>query len=246
MRQVSPPVSDRIPRWLVIVASVAIAFHLFAVVVGALAAPSGPWPSPMGMSVADAPQFAQEINKVTMTGYLRHIKLTHNYHFASNSPSQPDLYLQIRLLDADGRELRTIKLNDPSLPPSARYREGLLVRGFGMDMPVPLPQSEVVAGPDRAVPNVSYWDMAEMGKLRIKTVPQHLVPREQPVSQPSEFALLLARSFARYLARTQGAARIEILRHHKDPVPPEVLFPENNIPSGAFDEVVSNFGEFTK
>src|SRR5262249_31743190 len=59
-----------LPPWIVILASAAVVFHLFAVVVLAVAAPSGPWPTSFGTSMALEPQFAQSISTITTRQYL--------------------------------------------------------------------------------------------------------------------------------------------------------------------------------
>lgn len=65
------------------------------------------------------------------------------------------------------------------------------------------------------------------------------------MSKPSEFSFLLARAYSRYLCRTYGAAKVEVLRHHQDPIRPYVLT-EANVPAQAFNEIISNFGEFSR
>jgi hypothetical protein len=76
-------------------------------------------------------------------------------------------------------------------------------------------------------------------------VAQHQVPRDHPVEQPSEWALLLARAYGRYLCRTHGAAKVELVRHSRGPIPPAVLFIDN-VPAGNFDELLSNFGDYPR
>ena len=60
--------------------SVVVAGHLFAVLCVALAAPSGPWPTPMGNSNAFGPQFARSVDEAVGPNYLSPIKMTYNYH----------------------------------------------------------------------------------------------------------------------------------------------------------------------
>src|SRR5258708_3669031 len=88
-----------LPRWLIILASAGIAFHLFALVVLVIAAPSGPWPTSFGPSPDMPPMFAQEIIEFprpkarpepgeryssALRSYLEALHMTHNYHFSSN------------------------------------------------------------------------------------------------------------------------------------------------------------------
>jgi hypothetical protein len=58
--------------------------------------------------------------------------------------------------------------------------------------------------------------------------------------RPSDWALVLARSYGRYLCRTHGAASAEIVRHTREPVSPAVLFGMRP-PPNAFDEYVATF-----
>src|SRR5437764_1197150 len=50
-----------LPSWIVLGGSIAVAAHLGVLVLLALGAPSGPWPTPFGSSTATAPQFAQTL-----------------------------------------------------------------------------------------------------------------------------------------------------------------------------------------
>jgi hypothetical protein len=233
-----------VPRWLIIVGSVAIVFHLSAVIVGALAAPSGPWPSMEGRSMATPPQFAFSIQQ-QLTGYLKAVHMTHNYHFADNNPSMPGIYFEARLKDDKGAEIATLKFPDDNANRWLRHRQLLLARVLGDDQPAMPPQSESVPAPGQKVPTIEVWEMVEPQKLKLETKPQHLLPRNQMSIRPSEWSMLAVKSYARYLGRTHGAKTVEIIRHSKDPYPPMVLYTDN-LPQGAFEELVSNFGELPR
>jgi hypothetical protein len=56
---------------------------------------------------------------------------------------------------------------------------------------------------------------------------------------------MLCRAYTRYLCRTHDAAKVQVLRHHQDPIRPFALT-EENVPARAFEEIVSDFGEFSK
>jgi hypothetical protein len=101
----------------------------------------------------------------------------------------------------------------------------------------------MIPAPNRAVPTVRIWEIAGNGGLELRTVPEHLVPRDRPVFRASARSLLLARSYARYLCRINGAAKAEVIRHTQEPIPPAVMFMSNQPPAGAFNELTSNFGE---
>jgi hypothetical protein len=112
-------------------------------------------------------------------------------------------------------------------------------------MPATTPQAELVAAPGQKVPMVDIWDEYEPNKMRLKKTDQNLIPRDRLVIRPNEWAVLLVRSYTRYLCRTHGAASGEFIRYNRNGIPPGVLFMDN-IPPGAFDEITSNFGEISR
>lgn len=248
-----PSSSTNIPQWLLMIASLVIVLHLVVVVVGALAVESGPWPSMQGgMEMGPPPAFAESLRRVALP-YLQAFNLTHNYHFSTNRPAFPDVSLEIRLKDKEGKPLKdqqgaelTIEIPDKSANASVRHRQKLLARWAGNDMPISVPMSEAIAAPGQHVPGVSYWDIMPTGQLTLVTRPQHLVPRDRPVMGPSPLSLLLVQSYVRHLCRTHAAAKADVLRHHQDPVPPAVLLTNEKVPAEAFDPVTSSFGELTK
>src|SRR5262249_28153138 len=234
----------RVPSWLIWLGSLAIVFHLGSVGVNALAAPSGPWPGGDGDQIVRPPLIFLKADQV-VADYLKPIRLTTNYHLLANRvPGNPGVHLEFRLKDDGGNEIGTVKLPDADANAWVRHRQSLLTTIFGEDQRIAPPQSEIIAAPGREVPKVQYWDM-DKGRLKLKTVSINEVPRDHPVSGPNDFTFLCARSYARYLCQTQGAARVEILRHHQDPIRPFVLT-EENIPARQFDEIISTFGEFSK
>jgi hypothetical protein len=241
-----PDAPRELPPWLTGLASAAVAFHLGAVALLALAAPSGPWPTAFGTSTAAGPQFARGVSAVTTPYYLGPLKLTHNYHFAGNRPGATAVYVEARLKDAAGRPVATVRLPDETANFWVRHREALLAQWLTDDQPVQPRMGEAIPAPNRAVPTVSIWDGEGPGRpLALRAVPEHLVPRERPVFRPSDWSLLLARSYARHLCRRYGAASAELVRHTREPVLPAVLFlPEP--PADAFDELISNFGELPR
>src|SRR5438128_10055323 len=93
-----PPIDTtrKVPTWILIVGSMAIFGHLAAVAIMVLAAPSRPWASPFGMSMALAPQFAQSAYDVAWPVYLRWIKIRPRYHFPRNRPRAPGVLFGAR------------------------------------------------------------------------------------------------------------------------------------------------------
>jgi hypothetical protein len=234
-----------VSRWLAVIGSLAIAFHLMAVLSGALAAPSGPWPNAEGGGMSTPPQFAFTVHDDLTSGYLRLIKMTHDYHFLTNRPALPGVSFEARLKDASGEERATLRFPDPDANACVRHRQSLLARWLADDQPVPPPVGEVIAAPNQDVPKVTIWDITEPRRLAIRAVPEHLVPRDRSVFRPSEWSLLLARSYARHLSRTHEAATVEIIRHTREAIPPAVLF-FDNMKDEAFAELLSNFGELPR
>jgi hypothetical protein len=245
------------PRWLLVVASLLIGYHLLAVTLTVLAAPSGPWPSPEGPLKWSPPQFAVSLNQGLTADYLRTFKLGHNAHFDSNQPGMIDVFLEVHLKDNAGKEIKTVRLPDPEANSWLRFQQSLLARPMTMDMPLPPPSSEVIAAPHKANPTMPAWEMVSseipgIRKLKLVEMDVNTIndkQREGRMSQrPSDWTLLLVHSYARHLCRVHGAAKAEIIRHSHEPIPPGVLSndfrPEEN--TDAFGELVSNFGELAR
>jgi hypothetical protein len=227
-----------VPRWLAVLASLAILAHLLALGAHALNAENGPWVTPVGNSPATGPQFAREIDQAADL-YLRPLRIGH-YHFASNRPEQTDVYFEAELKDASGRVLKKLRFPDPNANLWLRQRQLLLARGLAEDIPVQPPQGEEVGAPKQGAPTIEIWDFRLGKMLRLQTIPEHLIPRGQPVFRPSEWSRLLARSYARYLCRVHGAASAEIIRHTKEPLLSAVLLIDE---SPNAEELVATFGE---
>jgi hypothetical protein len=247
MPQPSINAADRVPRWIVLVGSLAIAFHLFSVAIAALAGESGPWPNMEGAGglPSPPPQFANYVNEWTMQHYMKHIMMTHNDHFTSNRPGLPAVYIEVKLKDEAGQEIKTLKFPQDDVNYWVHHRQMQLANALGNDIPVENQQGEVIPAPNRPPPSITYWDMAENQKLKLVTKPLHEIPRDRTVWRPSQWSMLLARSYGRYMCRTNNATSVEITRHFKQPMPPAVLF-MGNVRAEAFDDVLSTFGEFSR
>lgn len=234
-----------LPRWAVLGLSGFIAFHLLAIVMLILSAPSGPWPAPFGASQAVGPPFAGQIAEYTTRYYLKPICLTHNYHFLGNRPDMPDVFLQVRLKDDSGRTMDKMQVPSPRESAWLRYRHNLLAQGLAGDEPVEAPRGEVIPAPGQKMKKLTLWEPTGATTLELRRVPLHLVPKDHPVSQPSSWSLILARSYQRYLARQYGAAAVELVRHSRQPVMPAILYlPET--PHGTFDTLISTYEEYRR
>ncbi len=263
MPQAPPRIGGLPPTWLIVVGSAAILFHLAAIIIPILDTPSGPWAMPDGRNVADAPMFAHSANGLA-TLHAESLRIAHSYHFVTDHPGDlPGVEFLVRLKDADGKPLSTLRFPDPQANPWVRHRQRLLASALAPDFPVAPPGGEVIAAPGGKVPTFDIWLLLEERipgiatpalsealadpkvQLKLQTVPQHLVPRNRQVMRPSEWSVLLARSYCRYLCRKHDAASAEIIRLTREPVSPLVLN-SNDPKNPAFEDLVASFGEVAK
>lgn len=233
---------NAMPRWAMALASVAITGHVFAIVIGVLVAPSGPWPAEGSGTLSTPPQFAYSLNAMAPADYLQALGMTSHYHFAGNRPAVPGAKLEFRLEDDAGKLLTTVTIPDPDRPFAVRHRQQVLTSRLADDVPAQPPEGELIAAPSRSVPTVDVWEPGAPRELVLKSVPEHLIPRDRPVFSPSPQSMLLARSYARALCRKHGAAKAEVIRHTQEPIPPAIMFMAGPGPSDADGKLVSRFG----
>lgn len=234
-----------LPRWLACLIGTAVAVHLGAIVLLVLGAQSGPWPTPFGPSPSVGPPFAAVAGNTVTQRYLAPLKLTHNYHFLRSRPGQPDVFLEVRLKDEAGKVTETLRFPDPQANAWVRHRQKILVAHLADDMPVQSPGGEAIPAPNQAVRTVEIWDVTNDGSLALRKIPEHLVPRDRQVFRPSEWSMILARSYGRHLCRAQGAASVELIRHTREAIMPAALYSAEQ-PPDLFQELVTNFGEIKK
>ena len=223
--------------------------HLGAVALLALAAQNGPWPAPAPIyrDMMVGPKFATEPTaNLTYPAYLKPLHMTHNYHFASNDASGPDIQFEVRLKDDLGVVFETLKFPDEKAHYWTRHRQSLLARGLGNDQPVQPPGTERVPAKGMKLEEVEVWDMTESGVLRLKMIPKGLVPSDRTVVRPSDLAKELAQSYMRYLCRKHNAASAELIRYHRDAIPPVFWFIPGEPPAEMFIVTKSHFGEFRR
>jgi hypothetical protein len=250
--------ADGVPRWLILVGSLAIAWHVTAVAFGALNAPSGPWG--MEPQMSPPPQVVTTVTNVTTANYLKHLRMTHNYHFPSNRPARLEVEVQFRLKDADGNPLlkdadgKEIVLTLPEKDATgvAREMQTQLAQWLTGDEPVNLPQSGEPIMPEGKKPEKEqFWQMVK-GQLEIQREDRHrlrdFLGDQMMLQKPSAWSQMMAESYARYLGRKYGAARVQVIRHHKMAVPPGIIFADQ-VGTTFYDEMMnkktgSNFGEF--
>lgn len=245
MSEPASPVLRMPPRWLMVVASLLIVGHLGAVALFAMGAESGPWVTPYGESRAWAPHFARLPNQSIGENYLARLHLGYHYHFGTNYPSPPGVFFEAILRDDKGNVLKRLKFPEDTANPLARHRQELLARALVNDVPLPPPGPSTAAPGGQELPTIPIWDRPKGGKedeFVVERVRPHEARRPWPVYRPSDWSVLLAQSYARYLCREHGAASAEIVRHSQFAVPPMVLvMPEVN--EQAFgSKMVASFG----
>src|SRR5262249_7953997 len=140
-----------LPRWLIVAGSVAIFLHLSAVVALALSAPSGPWPTPFGSSMATGPQFALGFSDAATRHYLPALKWPQNYHFLRSRPAPPGAFFEVRLKDKTGKPMKTLRFPEENANFWVRHRQELLARALADDQPVQARPGEVLAAPHQQV-----------------------------------------------------------------------------------------------
>jgi hypothetical protein len=234
-----------LPRWFLVIASLAIVFHLGAVLSGALAAPSGPWPSQEGGVLIAPPAFAASMNDAIRPSYLNWLKLTHQFHFPSNQPNLAGVSFEVRLKDAEGKEITTLKFPDGEANALVRSLQQDLARGLINDEPLPPPEGERIGAPGQAPPSSLMWNSPDGRNSKLEKVPEHLIDRDRNIVRPSVWSLLLARSYERYLCRKHGAASAELIRHIRDPISPAVIINLDDQYQEPEDRV-GNYGELPK
>ena len=91
---------------------------------------------------------------------------------------------------------------------------------------------------------VPIWDIAEDQALRLRRVPEHLIPRNHQVYGPTEWSLVLVQSYARYLCRKHGAASAEVVRHSRESLSPTALLMDSP-PPAAFTDLIASYGDIS-
>jgi hypothetical protein len=215
-----------VSRPVVVFGSVVVALHLAAVALGALDASSGPWPYPGGTGPATPPQFAYSLDQLAAPSYRKPLGMYYSYRPDGNRPGQMGVYLEAKLRDRDGGEIGTVRIPDPDANAFIRHRQELLVRHLIEEVPVTPPPTEVIPPPGQKGPTALMYDSTGPHSASLRRVSVNLVPRDRPVYRPNDWALVLARSYTRFLCREHGAASAELTLHVKMPYPPAVLFEE--------------------
>lgn len=243
MPKAPPPSTRPLPGWLVLVGSVLVAFHFFAILMHVLAAPSGPWMTRFGPDTAVGPFFAQGPNERLRPYYLLPLKMTHTYHFATNRPEVMGVFFEVRLKDRQGKPMATMRFPDREANFWVRHRQAILAQSLAADVPVQPRPGEAIPAPGQKAPTVTIWEpVPDERMLRLETIPEHKIPRNRPVERPSELSLVLARSYARYVCRKYGAASAELVRRTRPAILSGIVLIEP-LPPDVFEDLACNFGE---
>lgn len=243
------------PGWLLHAASVLICLHFLAVGVLTLSASSGPWSTNYGPSPALAPQFAISLSEGTGQ-YLQPLGMIHTYHFDSSRVQVPTIYVEALIYDDKGELKETLRLPDPKANPWVRERQKALVTALGDDQTFQPAQGEAIPAPgQKSIPQVNFFFPATPKSMvfELYQEDENRVPRERPtLFRPSEWSLILVKSYARYLQKERKAARVELVRHSKQPLSPALMMPHPGFPGklivdqpppDTFEELVCNFGD---
>jgi hypothetical protein len=190
------------------------------------------------------PAFARALSDYLAPKYLRPLRLPVGSQMGTDRRGEAAVYFEAKLKGSDGKVI-TVKVPDDRANSWLRHRQVALARGLIPDIPVMPRPGEALAAPGQDVGNVTIWDMTTPQQLTTRTIPEHLIPRDRPVSRPNDWSMVLARSYARHLCRAYGAESVELVRHTKYPIPPLALF-MGEPPQGAFDELVANYGELPR
>ena len=233
-----------LPGVLIGAASVFVGLHFLAIGVHVLAAPSGPWVTPMGVpSQATGPKFTEKLDEAVTTAYLQPLHMTHNYHFNGNRGDTPGVAFEVRLKDADGQLIKTLRFPSPQANAWVRQRQAMLAQQLGDDEPVqPLP-GEVIPAPGQKMKKKTIWEPVGPDDLEMREIDEHLVPKNRQVFGPRPWSLIVARSYARYLCRDYGAASAELTRLSRQAVMPEILFAPK-IEDEELKTLTTRFGEY--
>src|SRR5262249_45025265 len=152
----------------------------------------------------------------------------------------------------------TVQLPDEDANFWVRHRQQMVAANLGGDLEVPQPApGEQIERPgarpallaiwDRS-PDDPMWHLQDVSQLRLRD--KFREPGRNRVLQPSRWAQTIAASLGRYYCRTYGAHSAEVIRIHRNPLPPDLLrLDEDDTKAfverfGLFVDQKFSFGEF--
>jgi hypothetical protein len=218
-----------IPTWL---SALCIAFavvHLTLIGLNALSARSGPWPvpppyaDPAPVDFNLGPRFATVVNEnLTLPYYLGPLRMTHNYHFASDRPPTYAAYFEAHVKDKAGN-VKVLKFPDEKANAWVRHRQEILAQHLAQDQPMAPRGGQNVFKSGTNVPNVIVWDI-EGQDLRLKSMPELKLEPSKSYLTPSPWTSIVADAYARHLLRQYDAASVEIVRCTRPVVIPILMY----------------------
>jgi hypothetical protein len=205
----------------------------------------------MGPSPAEPPPFAYHIAehlKVprTTVRYAPLIKMSSSFHFYSNKLEEQEILFEVRLKNESGKIINTYRFPDPATNPWIRYRQRLLAQQLGNDEPLPPQQGVVISPAGQQLAKLRWWQPDGEKRMKLMEDTPNAVPRNQQLMQPSTLSYIAAKSYARYLARTGQAAKVEIVREWFNPINPVVLFQNDPPPDDFFTRFYAVYGDLPK
>lgn len=232
------------PKWVMVLGSIAILFHLFCAFITPLFMTSGPWPIPGGGSVEWlAPEFAITAGSAIAEPYRQALKSTYHFRFPSIKQEQLEISMEVILRNAAGTVTARRTFPDPEAPASIRFRQMLMVQQLGNDIPMD-PQAGVkLAAPGQTLPKLRWWQSDGERHMVLKEADPNEVPRNQSFMTPSPIQYTVAKSFARYLARNNAQQKVELVRAWHDPLLPMVLIQNEAPTADLIRPFQSSYGE---
>lgn len=232
------------PIWLRLIVSLLIIVHLSALAGLVLSTETGPWVVPDGVGTAHRPFFAEKLFNSTRD-YRSTLGLTEDYRFSSNAPPEAASRFEIRLKDDQGKVVETIPFPNPDSWPAERHRQELMAQVLAEYMTVEPIEGELIPAPGQAPNMKEYWRRSEDGSTAtLQSVPEHLLPRDQELVAPTNYAQILATSLARKGKAQTDAASAEVVLLRKPTFGPVVVMPAlgRTINADDFDSVEFYFG----
>ena len=248
----TPNLQRPLPGWLQVAASIVAVGHLLLIGLYSLAASSGPWPMAPGYpdylpptSDGIGPQFARVVGaNFAFPYYLQPLQMTHNYHFASNRPSEFAVYFEVRLKNDLG-DVRTLKFPDDKANPWVRHRQEVLAQHLVPDIMLPPAGAPLVGIEIEEKPTVDLWVRDAELRQHLEKVGANSKKRRTPgVDQPTTWSKALVKSYVRYLCREHNATSAQFIRYTRRTVRPEDMFMPRR--ADIYKELVSDFGEYRR
>ena len=209
--------------------SLLVAVHFGAIAVNILADVSGPWPNLFGpgRGLGAPPPFIGDGLTQAARDYVDLVRLGENGRFPSNRWYDLQVQLDAVLFNEKGEEIAKRTLPDPNATPWIRAREQLLAQALANDLERPNPGNEAIPPAGQEPVKVPVWRLAKPDDTIqvLAYVPLHLLSREPgaPDWGPSDWGLLLSKSYATHLCRQTGAASVEIRRRWRYRILPSFI-----------------------